>query len=461
MGQELLVGISTGQPAPTTSTVGYLGQVMFDTNGIEWKLADIDIDTYIWVKTGFAKLTTNAFASGGVITLNPGMSYTAENVSLASNTRIIGNGATITATGNNSCFVADSKSNITIEDVNFVGTGNSTQKLLSFTRTTDYDSIKIINCKFSTASGVGLYFIGCGYVTRKPSFVTGCEFDTCGIGIQTDTRAEFITISNCHFHHCTIALQKKSGNIDIVGCNFLANTTALKYINGTNEAHANVKACAFEHNATQILATGVLVGEYFGDCRFFEGNIDIVDCVNWLFSDCYIAVTNLRFDTCVNTKFQSCIFNRQGDGYGNTITTAWDSDSSGGSHISQVWWLGNFEETAAGVRTRLTIGGEVPTGVPYQPSGLQIWEKEFNTTPPTGTTFSLAHNVTGIGDVVDLKGTLNKGSGDYRQFPNIATTSNYYGRYVSSENLIFNATSGYFNNTATLYINFSYTKNWS
>jgi len=45
---------ATGQPAPTTTTVGYLGQVIFDTDGNEWKCLNIPMNTwnqtanYIW-----------------------------------------------------------------------------------------------------------------------------------------------------------------------------------------------------------------------------------------------------------------------------------------------------------------------------------------------------------------------------------------------------------------------------
>jgi hypothetical protein len=38
----------TNQPTPTTSTVGYLGQVVFDTDGNEWKCIKIIGSTYYW-----------------------------------------------------------------------------------------------------------------------------------------------------------------------------------------------------------------------------------------------------------------------------------------------------------------------------------------------------------------------------------------------------------------------------
>ncbi len=41
---------ATGQPTPTTSTVGYLGQVMFDTDGNEWKCIKVDGSVYAWEK---------------------------------------------------------------------------------------------------------------------------------------------------------------------------------------------------------------------------------------------------------------------------------------------------------------------------------------------------------------------------------------------------------------------------
>ena len=40
----------TGQPAPTSATPGYLGEVRFDTDGNEWKLIGIDGSTYTWEK---------------------------------------------------------------------------------------------------------------------------------------------------------------------------------------------------------------------------------------------------------------------------------------------------------------------------------------------------------------------------------------------------------------------------
>ena len=48
----------TGQTAPTTATVGYLGQVVFDTNGITWTLVDLpntiynSTANYIWSPDG-------------------------------------------------------------------------------------------------------------------------------------------------------------------------------------------------------------------------------------------------------------------------------------------------------------------------------------------------------------------------------------------------------------------------
>ena len=40
----------TNQPAPTESTVGYLGQVVFDEDGNEWKCIKIVGSVYTWEK---------------------------------------------------------------------------------------------------------------------------------------------------------------------------------------------------------------------------------------------------------------------------------------------------------------------------------------------------------------------------------------------------------------------------
>jgi len=43
---------ATEQPTPTTSTVGYLGQVIFDTDGNKWELININGSTYTWSVVG-------------------------------------------------------------------------------------------------------------------------------------------------------------------------------------------------------------------------------------------------------------------------------------------------------------------------------------------------------------------------------------------------------------------------
>lgn len=52
----------TGVTAPTTSTPGYLGQVVFDTNGNRWELKYIDGTTYYWSPEYFPAVNTEYFS---------------------------------------------------------------------------------------------------------------------------------------------------------------------------------------------------------------------------------------------------------------------------------------------------------------------------------------------------------------------------------------------------------------
>jgi len=51
------------QPTPTTSTVGYLGQVIFDTDGNEWTYIGLDGTKHAWSPNNFPAVNTEYYNS--------------------------------------------------------------------------------------------------------------------------------------------------------------------------------------------------------------------------------------------------------------------------------------------------------------------------------------------------------------------------------------------------------------
>jgi len=66
--------VKTGQTAPTTATAGYLGQVIFDTDGKCWMLRNIDGSTYLWERL-FTDIVLTQTEYDAIVTKDPNVRY--------------------------------------------------------------------------------------------------------------------------------------------------------------------------------------------------------------------------------------------------------------------------------------------------------------------------------------------------------------------------------------------------
>lgn len=102
----------------------------------------------------------------------------------------------------------------------------------------------------------------------------GCETLLCQIGLNFDTRAEYLKVFGGRHHTNTLAVKVRGGNATFIGGDYNRNVDAFVLINGTNDSHGKAVGCNINHNTGYgIKATGIQNGFIFADCNIYESKI--------------------------------------------------------------------------------------------------------------------------------------------------------------------------------------------
>jgi hypothetical protein len=240
---------------------------------------------------------------------------------LPTGTTILGCGASsiISTTSNISVFTVTG-SGVTIDNISF--TGNSTgasQRAIDVTGnaglTLAYNNIKLNGLTINLFGGSGIY--ATLVVGHTGSFHEGsvkavnCFINSCGTGINADTRAEYLSFTGCHIYACTVGLRIVGGNGTFKSGSIVDCTTVISHVGGTNDGKWQIEGNLINHNTTVLTSAAVTsLGSIYTNNSFCaNGTLTLTSSPHKfntnLFSTTTINITNSGTSEWINNKFLS------------------------------------------------------------------------------------------------------------------------------------------------------------
>lgn len=199
------------------------------------------------------------------IQLEPGATYRlASPVLIPSGGLIVGNGATVTTSGEHAAFVIAGAHDVTIRDVRFLGSEvdpiNTAHVVdhvgVRIERSAD---VRIQDCDFLHWRGAGVVVRGAAsddYFAYRTK-IAGNSFSRCFMGVSVADRSEYGVIADNHFVYCRLAVWNSSGNWQLTGNDVVGCYGALYTVNKSspygaltsdNWAHGAVTGNTFNHS---------------------------------------------------------------------------------------------------------------------------------------------------------------------------------------------------------------------
>lgn len=199
------------------------------------------------------------------IQLEPGATYRlAAPVLVPTGALVVGNGATVTTTGDHAAFVIRSARDVTVLGVRFVGSEvdpvNSAHVpehvAVRIERSHD---VRVQDCDFLHWRGAGVVATGASaddYFAYRTK-ITGNSFSRCFMGVSAADRSEYGIIADNHFVYCRLAVWNSSGNWQLTGNDVVGCYGALYTFNASspygaltsdNWAHGAVTGNTFNHS---------------------------------------------------------------------------------------------------------------------------------------------------------------------------------------------------------------------
>jgi hypothetical protein len=238
-------------------------------------------------------------------------------VTIAGNVRVIGSGASsiIKTTANIPIFTVTGTNNqishLTFEGSQAGGIGSTQRGIIAvgnagFTLHRYFTLLD--NCKFKNLfDGIYTTFtIGSSGDHQGTFHAINCYFETCGNGVNCDTRGEYNTFSNCTAYDCTIGFRNYGGNNNWNGGQIIECTTGVYIGTGTNDGHGVVSGCKINHNGSAVTSVSTANGYLFTGCMIYAGSVTLTTTTGIKFNACEFSFAPL---TCTNStliEFSNC-----------------------------------------------------------------------------------------------------------------------------------------------------------
>lgn len=249
--------------------------------------------------------------SGGTIYLGDKTYIINESISVPTDTHIIGSAKTIIKSNiSTPCFIINGADNVKFENITFYGADSYTKPSIPTENDIknktgigakigiEFQNISnkavVSNCIFKNFdnSAIHLRNDNGGSANVDGVKVSNCFFDNCFIGVFADKRYEYCQFTDSSFNKCQIGAWCEAGNNIFNSCHFDTNRCGfvLSGLLNSNEAHSNVGACSFNHNAVcSLFIINVDNAEAFNNCSFFDGKMYIENSYGIIISSSLIA----------------------------------------------------------------------------------------------------------------------------------------------------------------------------
>jgi hypothetical protein len=305
--------------------------------------------------TGVDDSTTainQAFASGKSVFFG-GIENTfriTATITLPVNGYAFGNGATITATINNSFFKLSN--NCVVTGLNFVGNGTgAAQTGIYIDGGATFDEVsrtRVSNCYFENFGGAA-YEVYRVVDAHQGNIFIGNTIKNCTVGVKISERGEYTTITGCNIDSCNTGIYIIGGNTAVTGCVISNSVDGIYLGRGANDAHGVITGCLINHSTRYCVhADNISVKDFrIQDCEFYYGDLWMSLSDGVTFSSCTFGSNpTFYFEGSNPTYFNACFF--------QTIPT-FTNDFEGEASVTYYNGCSYLTNNQAGFST--TIGG--------------------------------------------------------------------------------------------------------
>lgn len=234
-----------------------------------------------------------------------------------------GRGLTIIKTTANITSLAITAKNCTIGHLQFLGNSTGAAQMgLSIIGnaglTLDYTNNRLSSLEFTNQAIAGLYIYrvmgSSGSIHLGAVQGSDIYFETCGIGLQLDDRAEYNDFTNINAHTCTTGIKITAGNNSILGGKITDGTNGVVFTSGSNDGKNTIIGLKINHNTLAVSSTAVTLGSLFSACEMIiNGSITTAGTgVGHAFKGCTFnnqTITTSAGTTANTLEFMNCTFN--------------------------------------------------------------------------------------------------------------------------------------------------------
>jgi hypothetical protein len=160
----------------------------------------------------------------------------------------------------------------------------------------------ITQCRFESLGGAGIYLENNGQF--RGNQISECYAESCNIGFALGATAEYTVMTNIIAKDCNWGVLMRGGNNSMNGGTLIANTIGLRMEYSANNGHSVFSGVSINHNTDRsISADSVTIGYTFNGCMFYDGTIDLLDCIGFKFVGCDFSVDSIVATNTTGTLF--------------------------------------------------------------------------------------------------------------------------------------------------------------
>lgn len=168
-----------------------------------------------------------------------------------------GNKSILKQTSNASTFYTNYKSDISFNNIKFLGTGKTDTGKTSQIGIFSHGSsgITVNGCIFEGCASRGVLFLS--YANFKGNTITASKFFENAVGLESISGGEYWICTDSLFFSNTIGVKCASGNWMVSGCIVTSNTTGITVLDGSNDSHSTIANNLINHNANGLVVNGI------------------------------------------------------------------------------------------------------------------------------------------------------------------------------------------------------------
>lgn len=298
---------------------------------------------------------------------------TISGIVLNANQTVFGMGVNLNISANTFAFALDNNSSV--KGLNITGSGKAsgltsqTAYLIPSSMGTPISRTKVSDTNIKGMGGSayrGTYLVN----NHEGNVFTNYNIESCNIGIDADSRHEYLNAAVGNISLCNTGVRVQGGNTNLTGVVISDNDIGIDLVAGSNDAHGQVIGALLNHNITRtIKVDGTANGFLFSGCQIFNGGaIELKSCNDVWFRGCVKHAVQVIEDGAVRCGFTN-----------SDLLDGIDNVPNANGNPSEVFYLDNRLPAATSLTGINGLNGgllrlQVNTNIATIPTGANDFE---------------------------------------------------------------------------------------